>query len=208
MEEIIPVADTNLIRKGFDRDIDFGPMKEQLITEYTNQTKTYLESRYVKQSGCRVIYILIALIQLRNGSRISEAVNAFKLFMANGIKDKVIVKIAKSSGPDNIGTRYRKMMFPDGWIDGSNIEVILNKLKTTHSKLLESNDIRKNVLTFMLRWFESNTHSLRYAFINHMIYEHKQQLTNVAKFVGHKNLNQLVTYTQHKNCEKLFDMNI
>ena len=60
----------------------------------------------------------------------------------------------------------------------------------------------------MIYNFSCNTHSLRYAFINHMIYVENRPLPDIAKFVGHKNINQLVTYTQQKNCNKIFDLDV
>ena len=41
-----------------------------------------------------------------------------------------------------------------------------------------------------------------------MIYEEKRQSNDVAKFVGHVNVNQLVTYTQQKNCDKIFELDL
>lgn len=43
--------------------------------------------------------------------------------------------------------------------------------------------------------FECNTHSLRYAFINHMINEHKMPLNTIAKIIGHANTNQLIIFS-------------
>jgi hypothetical protein len=213
----------NKIKKGFDRDVDFEPIKEQLTNEYIKQADKYLTSKYKKLAGTSVIYILISMIQLRNGSRISEAIDAFKLFLDNGIKDKVVVKIAKSGaikykkGLDGkydknekflTKERFRKMMFPENWIDTSNIDELFKKLKESHIDTINSDIIRINIVGFMKKHFKTNTHSLRYAFINYMIYTQKRPLNDVAKFVGHVNVNQLVTYTQQKNCEQIFDLDI
>lgn len=43
--------------------------------------------------------------------------------------------------------------------------------------------------------FECNTHSLRYAFINHMINVEQLPLNTIAKMIDHANIDQLVLYT-------------
>lgn len=212
------------ISKGFDRDIDYEPMKNQLINEFNKHSKDYLEKKYITRVGNKVVYTLISMIQLRNGSRISEAVNAFKSFIENGVNEKVMIKIAKSGGikykyiknghetaiRKKVQTkeRYRKMMFPESWIEKDLLEKVLNKLKITHLKFINSNGMRQKMFKFMSRNLKSNTHSLRYAFINYMIYDQKRPLNDVAKFVGHVNVGQLVTYTQQKKCDQIFDLDI
>jgi site-specific recombinase XerD len=208
-------VDNNLIiPKGFDRDVDFIPMKEKLILKYNNVLKKLL----IKISNVnvnRLIYIVIALIQLRNGSRISEAVNAFKLFIVRPEENKVIVKIAKSDSTRynkekkmtiKSKPRFRKIMFPNKWIDAD----IIIFLKQTNNEIFnyETKLIKKRVLDYLLNNFKCNTHSLRYAFINHMLYQEKRPQSDVAKFVGHVNVNMLVKYTQLKNTEQIFDLDI
>ncbi len=80
-----------------------------------------------------------------------------------------------------------------------------------HTELLKTyfeniNNLEHCVLNYMLRNFQCNTHSLRYAYINYMLYDKKQQMAIVAKFVGHSNLNQLMRYTQNKEVDKMFDI--
>jgi integrase len=163
------------------------------------------------------------MIQLRNGSRISESINAFRKFINDGYKKKVIIKIAKSEGIKYVlnkydkekkrvkiitKPRYRKMMFPNSWIETDNLDELFVNLKKTHEKLIYNTSLRLNITNYMSYHFNCNTHSLRYAFINYMIYDQKRPLNDVAKFVGHANTNQLVTYTQQKNCEQIFDLDI
>lgn len=211
---------TEKIAKGFDRDVDYIPMKNLLIQEYNIQQDNYLNKENNILAGKRVIFLLISMIQLRNGSRISEAVNAFRKFLNEGYKTKVIVKIAKSGGikyiinkngiKEKIITteRFRKMMFPISWIDTKKLDLIIPKIKESHEYLINTTNIKINIFCYMQKRFSCNTHSLRYAFINYMIYQEKRPLCDIAKFVGHKNMNQLVTYTQHKNCDQIFELDI
>lgn len=207
------------LSKGFDRGIDYEPIKEQLKDHYNtlhNKLDNLHDSKhnvYVRKSNLilgNIIHTIIPMIQLRNGSRILEACNAFILFCKKGFDKKVAVKIAKSEsikykkGKKYVTkARYRNMIFPD-WIDISDIEdQIIERTKS-----LPLHRLRKRVLDYLLRYFECNTHSLRYACINYLIYDKKLPLNTVAKLVGHVGLNQLTTYTQQKNVDKVFDIDM
>lgn len=206
------------IDKGWDRDIDFIPIKEKLLDELNSKHNLFLREtdRYEKQIILnKLIYIMIALIQLRNGSRISEACNAMQQFInADDLTQKVLVKIAKSEGMKyNNRTkkkqmskpRYRKIMFPD-WID-ENIFLDVKEAKPICLNIKDSL-LRQRVRDYLLHNFDCNTHSLRYACINHLMYTQKRPMADIAKFVGHSSVNQLVTYTQQKNCDQIFDLDL
>lgn len=204
------------IAKGFDRDVDFIPMKEKLIKEFNDKMKLLYESKdkMIKSERRYLInklnYCLIAMIQLRNGSRISEACLAYRSWMSgNNLDEPIIVKIAKSEKKtkdkktgEQIKTRarYRKIIFID-WINKKDFIYLKGRADT--KKLQKSFSLKKRTLDYLRTYFECNTHSLRYAFINYMLHEKKQEMNTVAKIVGHVNLNMLVKYTQNKNVDKL-----
>jgi hypothetical protein len=208
---------------GFDRGVDFNTMKDKLIKEYhtiitdRDQLDPNDKAYDSKKANLmrRQMYVVIAMIQLRNGSRISEAVEAFSLFMEPDrvVSEKVSVKIAKSKtlkykkGTNEkyiTKTRYRKMIYPVDWIDTNipQVDDIRDYLENYEGNL------KKRVLDYLLHKHQCNTHSLRYAFINHMLYEQKKEMALVAKFVGHSNVSQLVRYTQAKEADKLFNLDI
>lgn len=211
------------VAKGFDRGIDFLTIKNKLIEAYNNLENhlSDLAISHIKFVGKRsrlynrLIYTIIALIQLRCGSRISEAVRAFRKFINLGkIDGKVVVKISKSESKKKkkdtgeeftTKARYRKMIFPTDWITIDN-----DKLKNFkfYSEGIEDDRMKKRVLDYLLLYFNCNTHSLRYAFINHMLFVEKKEPALIAKYVGHVNMNQIVTYTQNKQVDQLFDMEI
>jgi integrase len=207
------------ISSGFDRGIDYEPVKDKLIKHFNTLVQKLHnldevdDSAYVRKSNLilgNIIHTIIPMIQLRNGSRICEACNAFIIFCKKGFDKKVTVKIAKSEaikykkGKKYVTkARYRNIMFPD-WVDISDIEnQIIERAKT-----LPIYRLKKRVLDYLLRYFDCNTHSLRYACINYLIYEKKLPLNTVAKLVGHVGLNQLTTYTQQKNVDKVFDIDM
>jgi hypothetical protein len=213
------------VKKSHDRGIDFLPMKQKLIDEYAKESKDFLEkNKYITRNGNNTLYLLIEMIQLRNGSRICEAICAFKKFLkADDLTLLIDVKIAKSVAKKRIVNkdatklenlhkvittpiRFRKMEFPLYWIkDIVDIDELLTKLQKTHQEMIDKETLRSNVAEYMIRHFNSNTHSLRYAFINYMIEDKKTSLNTIAKFIGHANVSQLVTYTQQKKSDKLFE---
>lgn len=207
---------------GFDRGIDFPEIKAKLIESYdaTIGLLNLLTDENKHHNGCerklvnKLIYILIALIQLRNGSRISEACKSFYHFIEDkGFDKRIVVKLAKSETikykPDGekfvTPKRYRKIIFPSNWIDDPSDKI---ELMQYYLDKIHPSSLKKRVLDYLLKYHECNTHSLRYAFINHMIYIQKNEPSLVAKLVGHSNLNQLIRYTQKKQADKLFDIDI
>jgi integrase len=212
--------DDEELNKGFDRDLDYKIIKKLFIKEYKKvrqeideldeSVKNYITQRRNKIH--KLIYLLICMIQLRNGSRISEACAAFRKFVTNqDLNKRVIVKIAKSETlkTNKKGEEYttprrnREMIFPSKWVEFD----LLEDMKF-HTQYIEEDRLRKRVLDYLLINFNCNTHSLRYAFINYMLYELKRPMNDVAKFVGHSNPNMLVKYTQLKNSNQIFDLDI
>lgn len=201
------------IHRGFDRGIDYDTTKKKLIDAAKKYFKLYHEKQNKTDMG-RLIYSVIASIQLRNGSRISEAVKAFILFVEKGIQNRVTVKISKSDGirVAKDGTkkrkkiRFRELMFPSDWFSDDVYKLIKESELT--SQLIESGTLKKRVLDFLQRHMDCNTHSLRYAFINYMLYVVKRPPEDIAKFVGHIDTSMLTTYCQIKNSNQIFDMNI
>lgn len=212
------MTEENNIKQGFDRGVDFLMIKNKLLQ--------HIEKLYLEFDNCpyekkkkfivnKICYTYIALIQLRNGSRISEACDAFcDFYSLDNLDLKVIVKIAKSSGKKyNVKTkqniekkaRYRKMVFPE-WIDRTKFDNFMNY--PTVSDLIQSERLEKRVLDYLLLYFQCNTHSLRYSYINFMLNEKKISMPTVAKIVGHTTVGQLVTYTQNKQCDFVMDMHI
>jgi integrase len=209
-------------QEGFDRGVNFKDIKEILIKAYEDTLDEFNnfdpDDRYYtskkKKKTHRLVYLLITLIQLYNGSRISEACKAFRQMIKDkNFDDKVKVKISKSEsikydkdGEEFITkARFRYMIFPPNWI-------LKEKIPQNHlycdMKFIEDNRMKKRILSYLLHHHNINTHSLRYALINHMLYEKKVEPTLVAKHVGHSNTAQLLRYTQRIEADKLFEMEL
>lgn len=194
---------------SFDRGLNFEEIKDRLLTK-TNILFKRLQKIAKPQLALKQLsYCIIALIQLRNGSRISEAIKAFKYFITNGIKKEAQIKISKSDATKivkkdgkkrkiKLQARFRSIIFPNKWISPKIFKCVR---ESDLEEWISSSRMRKRVLDYLLNHFNANTHSLRYAFINHMLYEKKVEMGLVSKIVGHANMDMLVTYTQKKNAD-------
>jgi integrase len=210
------------VETGFDRGLDFKEIKQKLKKAYKQALKEHKrldeDDRYYKSKKRkivnRIIYILVAMIQLMNGSRISEACDSCRQFLeSDDLVTKIVTKIAKS---ESIKTnkkgetyttkaRHRNIKFPLCWIDiPDRIKDDLNE----HFGNISQDVLRKRVLDYLLKHHNCNTHSLRYACINHLLYEKKLEPSIVAKHVGHSNMAQIVRYTQVKELDKVFDLDM
>lgn len=210
------------IDQGFDRGVDFKEMKEKLIKIYGDTIleleNLYDQDRYYNSKRRklihRIIYLIVCMIQLFNGSRISEACEATSQFFITGDPDKkIITKIAKSESIKYKKTgeqyttkaRYRYLIFPKKWIE---FPTNLKDTVETYIAHINTTVLKKRVLDYLLKHHKCNTHSLRYAYINYMLYTEKKEPSLVAKHVGHSSMAQLVRYTQKKESDKLFDLDI
>jgi len=176
--------------------------------------------RYIKikkiRCGRALIYIIIASVQLFNGSRISESISAFNEFIVRGCDDNIKVRIAKSGETRN-GTktkkRYRSMTFPKKWFDKEKSEFVMKQIIITHPEEinLSTAALKKKVYDYMMRNYNINTDSLRYAYIEYMIFVRKMPVPCVAKQIGHINSKQLSIYIDDRKkrlCDELPNLDL
>jgi len=209
------------LETGFDRGLDYSDIKKKLGKDFKkkyNQLDQLEEGCTGYESKKKILvnqltYLLLALIQLRNGSRIVEAVWCFRQFIKDrDFKKTILVKIAKSESMKYdrrtkekymSKIRYRKMVFPISWI---NLDKDTYDNIEKYSDLITDFRLKKRVLDYLLIYHDCNTHSLRYCFINYMINEKKVPLNDVAKTVGHVDLSMLTRYTQAKNIDVVLSL--
>jgi integrase len=134
-------------------------------------------------------YDAILLIQLRNGSRISEAVRAFKQFLATK-SFELQVSVSKKRGK-----REERLM------------IIPRELQSIISACFDLKDVDEKVLVNRVKFhcvhtYNFNTHSLRYAFITYLL-RLGVSPSIVAKITKHSRLDFILTYTQEKAAEEI-----
>lgn len=214
-EEYDDYVEEQKLHKGFDRGIDYDDIKKRLIKKYERLSSELDKDKNLKAVTHKVlhnkmIYVLTALLQLRNGCRCIEACASMKVFFKkNNLDEKIIVKIAKSECvkfKKETGEKYvtprrnREIIFPKTWV-----KFELTDAFRVYLSMMTLKQMKQRILQFLLREFDINTHSLRYSYINHLLYKRKVEMSLVSKIVGHKNVNQLVTYTSNKNAGKILD---
>jgi site-specific recombinase XerD len=142
-------------------------------------------ARARNQAKC---YDAILLIQLRNGSRISEAVRAFKEFL-NTKSMEIEVLVSKKRAKQE----KRLMVIPNEVL---NVVSPCFDLRNTEDRILTN-----RVKNYCRETYGFNTHSLRYAFITYLL----RQGVNpsiVAKITRHSRLEYIQRYTQEKVAEE------
>ena len=157
---------------SWDKGIDYE-------SAYSKILKHMLKARYPG-----LCYDAILLIQLRNGSRVSEAVRSFREFLT--IK-AIEVSVRVSKRKDNA---QRLMVIPRELLN-TNIDMCKELLSLNDAKLVN------RVKTYVKEAYGFNTHSLRYAFITHLLKSGVNPAV-VSKITGHKNINYVLAYTQEK----------
>jgi integrase len=159
--------------KGLDYETTYTMLLRKISSVKNNRVKCYL---------------VIALIQLRNGSRISEAIRAFKGWVKYN-NNEIYVKVSKKKKHED-----RLMIIPQE----------ISQYRLLCVDLLEVGDrtLRNRVLTTLHRLFKMNTHSLRYAFITYLL-KNNVNPAIVSKIIKHSRLDTILHYVQIKEAEKV-----
>jgi integrase len=156
----------------WDKGIDFETMYSRLLRKISsvksNKTKCYL---------------IIALVQLRNGSRISEAIRAFKEWVRTS-KTELYVRVSKKKREE-----LRLVVIPS--------EVLQYRLLCVDLLDVSDRALRERVRAALYYHLKINTHSLRYAFITYLLRSGVNPAI-VSKIVKHSRLDTLLTYVQER----------
>lgn len=129
--------------------------------------------------------LAVAIIQLTNGSRVSEALEAYEKWLRTG-SVKLTVRVRKKRSPEE-----REIIIP------SFLRPYRSRLK---QKRVPS---RWGVLDYLERNYGINTHTLRYTFITW----HAKTLSPayISKMIRHSNLNMLMTYLSKREADRLLE---
>jgi len=139
-------------------------------------------------------YDVVLLVQLRNGSRIGEAIEAVSEFCkAGGKAITVRVKVEKHKGNDT-----RLMVLPEELRDRQGRDYLAQACL----RLAKVKNPKDSMRDYCRRTYGFNTHSLRYAFITYMLSKGVSP-SFIAKITGHKNLSYILHYTEMKTAEDL-----
>jgi integrase len=133
-------------------------------------------------------YLVVALIQLRNGARISEAIRAFKEWVKTS-KTELYVRVSKKKRVDE-----RLMIIPP--------EVEQYRLMCVDLLGVDERALRERVRATLYYYFKINTHSLRYSFITYLL-KLGVNPALVSKVIRHSRLDTLMHYVQTKESDNI-----
>ncbi|MFP3171956.1 MAG: tyrosine-type recombinase/integrase [Acidilobus sp.] len=135
---------------------------------------------------------VVLLVQLHNGSRIGEAIEAVKEFCnAKGRADSVRVRVEKHTKGDT-----RLMVLPEELRGAQGRDY----LRQACLRLSRVKAPRVDITDYCRKAYGFNTHALRYAFITYML-KRGVSPSIVAKITGHRSLDHILHYTEVRLAE-------
>jgi len=186
---------------AWDLGLDYERIYKRLVKELKE-----IRGRRGKRALARRTYLVVLLTQLRNGSRVGEAINAVIEFYKQK-KNIVEVRVEKKKREE-----YRKMVLPkeitreDLEIAGPRLLALVDKYNSREdlSDKEKNNRITATISNWAKKYLKINTHSLRYAFITYLI-KKGYPASLIAKMTHHSKLDMILNYTQQKTADKILE---
>lgn len=162
---------------AWDKNLDYEKTYKRILTHYRQATRDTSKA-----------YDIVLLTQLRNGSRLTEAIRFLnKIIDTKPFKRRAYIEVEKRKDGHE-----RLMVLPE--------EIEKKELMRVSYILKEAN--KWKVSTYCKRTYGFNTHALRYALISHLSQKGvAPQL--IAKITGHKTLDYILYYTQQQKAEEI-----
>ena len=173
LKKILRPIGKKKIEHTWDYSVDFLEAKKVLINAY----KQLFDLNLMPYET----YVAILLIQLTNGSRIKEAIRAFKTFVESGQREFQLE--AEKHGNTRVFIIH---------------EVIRNRLAYKSILTISDDKLEARIRMFALKYLKCNTHSLRYALISFLA-KNGTDPAIIAKITGHVDYKYIVRYTQTKD---------
>jgi integrase len=168
-------------KKKWDKGLDFRETLNRLLA-FKRWVRSSPVMGKLKRISLRNVNIL--LLALLNGLRISEAIECYYKWLEDPQQEIITVKVAKSRRE-----KYR-LCIAEG-LDSVDYK-LTRQLEKPKPNTLQSWSLIK---------FGFNTHSLRYAFINHMLRQGYDPAT-VSTIIGHSKLDTLLEYIQQRRARE------
>ena len=174
--------------RKWDRGINYDYLFSKLLNMYNQFLTLFSNLPTDKMIAKRFLYTSIALIQLRNGLRLSEAVEAIIHFSKTGERKFKIMPKKNNN---------------ERWV------IILDFIlqRDIQNALTFVQDIKKLTQNYRM-WLKNvvgiNSHSLRYAFIRKML-DKGLNSTQIALILGHRKLETTYEYEKTYNSLRLLE---
>jgi integrase len=173
-----PVPDREAcVRRGWDACVDYKEAYSQILG-------------HLYKTGHP--WDVVLLVQLRNGSRVGEAIEAVRQFCETKAT-AVRVRIEKHKEGDT-----RLMVLPEELRGKEGKEYLAQACL----RLAKVKNPKSAVKVYCKATYGFNTHSLRYAYITYLLSKGVNP-SLVAKITGHRNLSYILHYTEMKTAEDI-----
>jgi len=177
--------------KGWDQGLDYEATYKMLI-KGLEEARNKPGVKALK----RRLYLVVLLTQLRNGSRIGEAID-FIHQVSQDFKKKGFIRVEKRKD------EYLRQMVLPKEISKNDILAIKGLLEEG-LRTKGKKGLVVNVSTWAKKTLGINTHSLRYAFIGYLAKKgYPPQL--ISKITGHRRLDFILHYTQEKVAKEILE---
>jgi len=177
LKKILKPLGKKKIEHTWDYSVDFLEAKKALTSAY----KQLFDLNLMPYEA----YVAILLIQLVNGSRIREAIRAFKTFVESNQREFQLQ--AEKHG------NMKFFIIPD---------VIKNRQSYRLISTIPDDKLANRIRMFALKYLKCNTHSFRYALISFLA-KNGTDPAIIAKITGHKELKRIIQYTQLKDAVEI-----
>ncbi|MFA4641517.1 integrase [Pyrococcus kukulkanii] len=162
---------------AWDKGLDYMKTYKLILDHYRNTNRDTSKA-----------YDIILLTQLRNGSRLTEAINFLnKIIETKPFKRQAYIRVEKRKDGYE-----RLMILPE--------EISKQELMRVSYIIREAN--KWKVANYCRRTYGFNTHALRYALISYLSQKGIAPQI-IAKITGHKTLDYIVYYTQQQKAEEV-----
>ena len=186
--------------KGLNYEVTYKMLKKDLKKL---QQKPFL----YKKDKKKYAYLLVFLLQLRNGCRIWEAITGMINLCINleniNWNERVIIKVRTQKRKDR---ELRELILPK-CVNKADIETVKEEFIKIMNEVMnaetieEKGKIRLKVVNRLGTWLSKNyginSHSFRYAYITYLG-EKGIPSQVLAKITKHQNINYIEKYTQSK----------
>jgi len=177
LKKVLKPLGKKRIEHTWDDSVDFIDAKKVLMDAY--------KQLYDLNLATYEAYVAILLIQLVNGSRIGEAIRAFKTFVETGQREFQLQTQKRGN--------MKFFIIPS---------IIRNKQSYRFVLTISDNKLKARIRMFTKKYLKCTTHSLRYALISFLA-KNGTDPAIIAKITGHKKLDRIVQYTQLKDAVEI-----
>jgi len=177
LKKVLKPLGKKKIEHTWDYSVDFLEAKKVLTSAY----KQLYDMNLMPYEA----YVAILLIQLVNGSRIGEAIRAFKTFVESGQREFQL----QTEKHGNM----KFFIIPD---------VIKNRQSYRYILTISDKKLSARIRMFAKKYLKTNTHSLRYACVSFLA-DNGTDPAIIAKITGHKDLRYITQYTQMKDAVEI-----